>query len=308
MLALIDPKQFERCFVQWTSAIQSKTDGEVVAVDGKAIRGSFDKAIKQAAIHMVSAWGSANGLSLAHVKTDDKSNEITAIPKLLDMLDIKGKIVTMDAMGTQKKIARQIIKQRADYVLSVKGNQPDLLADIKAVFERNMANNFLEANDRILPHTYCQTVDADHGRIETRRCWATNVLDDIANTKAWKGIQSIARIDAERKSNEKTTTETRYYISSLPPDANKIGGAVRTHWGIENKVHWVLDVNFREDASRTRKDNGPQIKSALNRIVINICKKDTGNNLAISRKRHFADWDEEYRDHLMALLINTDIL
>jgi len=299
VLAMLDPKEFERCFVQWTAAVETKSNAEIVAIDGKTVRRSFDKAAGLAAIHIVSAWGSANGLSLGHIKTDDKSNEITAIPKLLAMLDIQGKIVTMDAMGTQKKIARQIVQKKADYILSVKGNHPDLLADIQAFFERNLANRFIEANDEMLPHTYCQTVDADHGRIETRRCWATNVLDDIANTKAWKGMQSIVRIDAERKLKDKTSVETRYYITSLPPDAKKINSAIRTHWGIENKIHWVLDVTFREDESRVRKDSGPQIKSALNRIAINICNKDDTKKIAISRKRNIAAWDEDYRDVLI---------
>jgi predicted transposase YbfD/YdcC len=299
VLGLLDSKEFERCFVEWTTAIQGKSSGEIVAIDGKTARRSFDRLKGLSAIHMVSAWGSANGLSLGHVKTGDKSNEITAIPKLLAMLDIAGKIVTMDAMGTQKSIAEQIIKQKADYILSVKGNHPDLLADIQAFFERNMANRFVEANDETIPHTYCQTVDADHGRLETRRCWATNVLTDIANTSAWKGIQSVVRIDSERKTKDKTTVETRYYITSLPPDAKKINKAVRTHWGIENKIHWVLDVTFREDDSRVRKDNGPQIKSALNRIAINICNNERTKSIAISRKRHIAAWNEEYRDTLI---------
>lgn len=299
VLALIDPKEFETCFVRWTTAIQDKTQGEVVPIDGKTVRRSFDKATGQAAIHMVSAWSSANGIVLGQVKVDDKSNEITAIPKLLDMLDIQGRIVTLDAIGTQKEIARQIRQKKGDYVLAVKDNHPNLAADIKAFFERNQANHFMDGNADTVPHDYCQTIDADHGRIETRRCWCTDLIEDIADTAQWEGFKSIILIEAERLHQGQTTIEQRLYISSLPPNAQRLLQAVRTHWAIENSLHWVLDVTFREDESRTRKGHGAQIKSALNRIAINLCKTNTTRNAATSRKRNMASWDQDFLTELI---------
>jgi predicted transposase YbfD/YdcC len=245
------------------------------------MRRSFDSATGKKAIHMVSAWGSVNGIVLGQVKTDAKSNEIMAIPKLLAMLDITGCTITIDAMGTQKEIAKQIIDQGGDYVLPVKDNHPNLRANIEAFFERVIANQFLSGNGEIIPHTKHRMFDADHGRTETRRCLCTGYLGDIQDTKAWEGIQSIAMIEAERVLNGKKSVERRYYITSLPPDAKLVNVAVRTHWGVENSLHWVLDVVFDEDRCRTRKDNGPQIRATLNRMAINICKSDTSRKVGI---------------------------
>lgn len=297
VLGLIDPAQFETCFVRWTASIQDKTKGEVVPIDGKTVRRSFDRATGQAAIHMVSAWGTANGIALGQVKVDDKSNEITAIPKLLEMLDIRGRIVTLDAMGTQKAIAKQIRDAGGDYVLAVKDNNPNLLADIAAFYERYRNNHFMDGNADIIPHDYCQTVDADHGRIETRRCWCTNLLDEISDTHLWPGLQSIILVESQRQSQG--AFEQRYYISSLPPKATLLLKAVRTHWSIENCLHWLLDVVFREDEARTRKRNGAHIKSALNRIAINLCKTNTTRNAATSRKRNMASWNPDFLTELI---------
>lgn len=299
VLGLIDPQEFETCFVRWTTAIQDKTQGEVVPIDGKMVRRSFDRATGQAAIHLVSAWSSANGIVLGQVKIDDKSNEITAIPKLLDMLDLSGRIVTLDAMGTQKEIARQIRQKKADYVLAVKDNHPNLAADIRALFERNRANHFMDGNADLVSHTYHQTVDADHGRIETRRCWCTDRIEDIDGADQWEGLKSLVLVEAERLHQGQTTLEPRLYISSLPPNAQRLLEVVRTHWTIENCLHWVLDVTFREDESRTRKGNGAQMKSALNRIAINLCKINTTRNAATSRKRNMASWDQDFLTELI---------
>jgi len=299
VLSILDPKEFELCFVNWTKSIQQTTEGEVVPIDGKTVRRSFDNATGQSAIHMVSAWGSANGITLGQVKIDDKTNEIKAIPKLLDMLDIKGRIITVDSMGTQKAIAKQIIEKNGDYVMALKDNHPNLAADVEAFFERNRANNFMDGNADTILHDFHQTVDADHGRIETRRCWCSNILTDIENTQQWEGLQSIVLVEAERIHHGKTSSECRYYISSLPANAKRTLEVVRTHWSIENSLHWVLDVTFREDESRTRKGSGPEIKSALNRIAINLCKTNTTRKVAISRKRNMASWDQEFLTELI---------
>ena len=298
VLASIDPVQFEKLFVNWTAAIQTKTKDEVLAIDGKTLRGSYDSANGLGAIHMVSAWASANGLVLGQYKVNDKSNEITAIPQLLNMLDIEGRVVTVDAMGTQKEIARQIIEQKGDYMMAVKDNHPNLAADIGSFFKRNRDNNWLDGNADIVPHSKFRTVDGDHGRIETRTCWCSGELADIDGVSAWKGMQSIIMVESQRQSNGKTSTEQRYYISSLAPRAKRCLEVTRTHWSIENNLHWVLDVAFREDEARTRKGSGAQIHSALNKIVINLCKQNK-RRMSINRKRQLASWDTAFLDELL---------
>jgi len=299
VLSLLDPPSLSACFVAWVAAIQDITNGQVIAVDGKTVRRTFDLATGKAAIHMVSAWGSANGIVLGQVKTEEKSNEITAIPELLKMLDLVGNVVTIDAMGTQKAIAGQIIEQGGDYVLAAKGNQPDLYSDIQACFERAIGNRFMDGNADTIDHDFYQSVDADHGRIETRRCWCLPVTSDVTTASQWAGIQSIALIEGERKIGDKTTIERRYFISSLEVDAKRIAKSVRAHWGIENSLHWVLDVTFNEDQMRTRKDNGPQVRAVLNHAAINICKMNTTRKASIRRKRNIAAWEPDFLTELI---------
>ena len=222
------------------------------------------------------------------VETEEKSNEITAIPKLLKMLDIEGCLITIDAMGTQKDIAAQIIDQKGDYLLPVKDNHPNLRADIEAFFDRVIANRWMDANANKIPHTRHRMFDANHGRSETRLCCCTDVLDDINNTQDWKAIQSIALIQTERVDEGKISTERRYDITSLPPNAKKINRAARKRWGVENGLHWVFDVAFREDLCRTRKDNGPAIRAVLNRIAVNLCKLDTSAKVGVKNRRNKA--------------------
>jgi predicted transposase YbfD/YdcC len=299
VLGLLDPPSLSACFVAWVAAIQDMTGGQVIAIDGKTVRRSFDLATGKAAIHMVSAWGCANGIVLGQVKTEEKSNEITAIPELLKMLDLVGNVVTIDAMGTQKAIAEQIVKQGGEYVLAAKGNQPDLYGDIQACFQRAIDNRFMDGNADTINYDFHQSVDADHGRIETRRCWCLPVTDDLTTANQWRGIQSIALIEGERKIGDKTTLERRYFISSLEVDAKRIARAVRAHWGIENSLHWVLDVTFNEDQMRTRKNNGPQIRAILNHTALNICKNNTTRKASIRRKRNMAAWDQDYLTELI---------
>lgn len=268
VFSTMDPDAFLACFMAWSESLHTATKGEVIALDGKAIRHSFDTASGQPALHIISAWASESGLALGHVKVDDKSNEITALPKLLEMLDIRDRTVTMDAMGCQKELAEQIVDKGGDYVLCVKGNQGSLHEDVKRFFD--------ECDDfKGVDHTYYESVEKDHGRIEVRKCWAVEgEAKWLGFGEEWKGLRSIAAVRGERIIRGKSSIETRHYISSLPGDAQKIALAVREHWAIENSLHWVLDVTMNEDMSRVRKDNAPENLATLRRIAINMVKKD----------------------------------
>jgi predicted transposase YbfD/YdcC len=268
VFSIMDADIFQDCFVAWSQALHEFTKGEVIALDGKTIRHSFDRASGQPALHIISAWASENGLALGHVKVDDKSNEITALPKLLDMLDIKGRTVTMDAMGCQKELAEQIVDKGGDYVLCVKGNQASLHEDVAWFFG--------ECEDfEGIDHTYYESVEKDHGRIEVRKCWAVEgEAKWLGFGEEWTGLRTIAALQAERIIRGVSSKEMRYYISSLPGDAQKIALAAREHWAIENSLHYVLDVTMNEDMSRVRKDNSPQNLTTLRRIAINMVRKD----------------------------------
>ena len=268
VFSVIDPDEFQACFMRWSESLHEATGGEVIALDGKTIRHSFDTASGQPALHIISAWASENGLALGHVKVDKKSNEITALPKLLEMLSIKGRTITMDAIGCQKDLARQIVDKGADYVLCVKGNQMRLHEDVKRFFS--------ECDDfKGVEHTYYEGVEKDHGRIEIRKCWAVEgEAEWLGFGEEWAGLRSIAALRAERIIADRKSVETRYYISSLPADAKKIALAVREHWAVENSLHWVLDVTMNEDMSRVRKDHAPENLATLRRIAINMVRKD----------------------------------
>jgi predicted transposase YbfD/YdcC len=290
----IDPQGFSECFLAWISAIQEKTDG-VIAFDGKTLRRSFDKASCQSALHMVSAWASQNSMVLGQIAVDEKSNEITAIPQLLKVLDLAGCIVTIDAMGTQKSIACQIIEREADYELALKENHPNLYADVRSYMGRCITESWRDAQDQPIIHTVSRTRDAEHGRIETRRCFATKCPDWMDGKAEWAGLQSIVVIESERHVNGKTSFERRYYITSLMPNAKQIAQAVRKHWGIENKVHWVLDMAFREDECRIRKDNAPINMATLRHIALNLLKQEnSGKKKSIHTKRLLAGWEHDY--------------
>ena len=283
VFSALDPEEFEQGFAAWVGSIAKLTAGEVVAIDGKTLCGTRQDGKKQL-VHMVSAWASANNLVLGQRKVDDKSNEITAIPKLLAALELSGTVVTIDAMGCQRTIAEKIVDKKADYILAVKDNQQLLLDDIKDSFRMLAAD------------TVAEEIDCGHGRVERRRCTVLGDLTLLDKPGDWKGLRSLVRIEAERfhKATGKTEHETRYYISSLASDAARLNSLIRQHWGIENKLHWVLDVAFAEDLSRKRAGNAAQNFSLLNRIALNLLKRETTLKRGIKGKRLKAAWDPAY--------------
>jgi predicted transposase YbfD/YdcC len=288
----IKPEEFQKRFVEWVQAIEKLTKGQVIAVDGKKLRRSHASEDGKEAIYMVSAWATENQLVLGQNKVAEKSNEIAAIPELLRILDITGCIVTIDAIGTQTEIAETIVSGGGDYLLSVKENQGHLFEDIRCLFEVDVAHGMDHA-----PYHYAKTVNKGHGRIEMRECWVTEeeeYLSLVRNRQQWKGLRSIIRIVSQRQMGEKTVSQTRYFISSLPADAKTILKAKRSHWKIENQVHWVLDIAFREDESRVRKDHSAENLAMLRHLALNLLKRDKSAKGGIHAKRLQAGWNNDY--------------
>jgi predicted transposase YbfD/YdcC len=296
VFAALDPDQFGRCFLAWVRAALPAGDAAVIAVDGKTARRSHDRGAGKAAIHMVSAWASASGITLAQVATDAKSNEITAIPVLLDLLALDGCVVTLDAMGCQTAIAAQIIAQGGDYVLALKENHADLHHEVAHLFADadTTGGDDYEQQD-------AQTLDGGHGRVERRRYRVLRDARTLAHLdpdSRWTGLRAVGRVIAERRVGGVATRETRYYLTSLT-DARRFGRAARAHWGIENGLHWVLDVAFREDESRVRVGASATNFAVLRRLALNLLKAERTAKVGIKAKRLKAGWDERY---LLAVL------
>jgi len=293
VFGLLNAEQFQDCFMEWARAVNQITRGQVIAVDGKQLRGSLDNYLGKGAIYMVNAWASENQVALGQRQVNEKSNEITAIPELLAMLEVAGCIITIDAIGCQTEIAHQIVTAKADYVLAVKENQPHLSEDITYLFDL-----FLKADDPMFYFSdHQKTVDKDHGRIEIRQCWtlpAQAYLPSVRRLDEWEKVHSIAMILSERRIGKQTTLQARYFISSLEPKAAKILASVRSHWGVENQLHWVLDVVFDEDHCRIRKDHAPQNFAVIRQIALNLLKQEKTAKGGIQAKRLQAAWDIDY--------------
>jgi predicted transposase YbfD/YdcC len=289
VLSRLKPDELTQCFVRWTDALRESLDGDIVAIDGKTLRRSFDQASAKSAIHMVSAWANANRLVLGQLKVDDKSNEIMAIPKLLKMLELEGAIVTIDAMGCHKDIARTITEQGADYVLALKDNHPTLHSEVKLLFE-----DIKTAQVDSITSEHHTTIDADHGRLETRHYWITSDIECLGVKASWANIASVGLVESHREVGGAGSIEQRFFLTSLPCDAPRFAQAVREHWGVENSLHWVLDVSFREDDCRIRQGNGAHNMAVLRHIALNLLRREPGHKRGIKARRKRAGWDRDY--------------
>jgi predicted transposase YbfD/YdcC len=298
VFARIDPQQFQNCFLSWIKSINKITEGEVIAIDGKTLRHSYDKGKEKGAIHMVSAWATNNRLVLGQCKVEEKSNEITAIPELIKVLDIAGCLVTIDAMGCQKNIVESIVEKSGEYIIALKKNQSKLYKNVEAIFKEAIAKGFEGFN-----HSEFNTKENEHGRTEIRHyLMLTDIQEKIDPDKKWRNLQSLGMVEYVREVNEKTKVETRYYISSLTDNAKLLGESVRSHWGIENSLHWILDVALKEDDCRIRKDNAPQNFAVLRHIAVNALGKEKSQKLGIKNKQFCAGWDNEYLEKIIECL------
>lgn len=296
VFSMIDPEEFRACFMSWTQAIGQAVD-DIVAFDGKTLRHSFDTATGLSAIHMLNAWSSANDFCIGQMKVDGKSNEITAMPRLLKLMDITGSVVTADALNCQKEIAAQIIEQGGDYVLALKGNQGDLYEDVRLYFEGALEDGFDGK------YSWTEQNDCGHGRIESRQYFSVAVdkLDWLRHKDEWNELASIVCVKSTRwiKSTSTESTERRYFITSLT-NINRIARSIRCHWNVENKLHWVMDVDFDEDACRVRKDHAPENFAILRQIAHNLLKQESSKNVSVRRKINKSCWDNDFLARVVA--------
>jgi predicted transposase YbfD/YdcC len=289
VFARIKPSAFQERFIRWMQAVRTKTDGEVIGIDGKTARRSHNKSAGIGPLHLVSAWASRNRLVLGQIKVDEKSNEITAVPELLRLLEIKGCIVTVDALNTQKDIANEIREQEADYVMALKENHPTLHNEVEGIFEAVRED---ENADCFI--STVESVEQNHGRKETRSCWSIAAPEWLTGFAEWRDLQSLILVESIREIKEQRTTELRYYLSSLKPGAARATQAVREHWGVENSLHWVLDVVFREDESRVRVGNAPENLALVRKITHNLLQQEKTLKRGVKTKRFLAALDETY--------------
>ena len=291
VFARIEPKQFQECFLSWVNSITQKLELEVIAIDGKTMKQSYDRNQSQKPLHIVSAWSASHQLVLGQKKVNKKSNEVTAIPALLELLEIEESIITIDAVGCQKEIAALIIKKKGDYLLALKGNQKLLHKDVKNWFELARKEEFAGRE-----HSYHQQIEGGHHRVERRQTWtvAVSELPPLHNQSLWTGLKTVVMVVSERRLWNKTTTEVRFYLSSLASNAEKISQAIRSHWGIENSLHWTLDVTFSEDKSRIRKDHSPENFALLRRLAVNLLKQEKEFKGSLKMKRYLAGMDNNY--------------
>ena len=283
VFALINPESLQNCFLSWIQQIATEIEGEVIAIDGKQSRGSYDRNAQKSALHIVSAWASENRLMLGQIKVEDKSNEITAIPKLLELLDLEGCIITLDAMGTQTKIAQAIVERGGNYVLSLKANHPHLLNSVKKQFELLELESTSEINSLL---SYQLKTEAGHHRLEKRSCFCLPVaqVQRLYQSEQWNGLNTIVMMSRERHLWNKTQAETQFYLSSLPCNAQLVSSAIRQHWSIENQLHWVLDVTFNEDKSRIRQGHSPENFTLLRRMAIGLLNQETKSKRSLRQK------------------------
>ncbi|MBD0386573.1 MAG: ISAs1 family transposase [Nostoc sp. C3-bin3] len=301
----INPKEFEQCFQMWIQSLVKKLGVEVVAIDGKVLKGSYDRKSQLKALHMVSAWSKEHRLVLGQRKVSDKSNEITAIPALLEMLDISGCIITIDAMGTQKSIAKKIIEADADYILSLKDNHPTLHQQVKNWFEIAQSLGFKDVDVNI-----SQRIEKGHHRIENRQVYTVPIsqIPALHEQDDWVGLKIVVMVVRSVQHWNKTTNEVQFYISSLASDANKIGSAIRQHWGIENSVHWTLDVTFHEDECRIRSLHSPQNFALLRRIALNALERETSFRRSLRQKSRRAAMNDQYMVSVLAAALSNSTL
>ncbi len=289
LFRLLDPEQFRAVFQRFMARFSEAVQG-VIAVDGKLLRRSFDRASNKSALHMVSAWGCEQRLVLAQIATDAKSNEITAMPKLLDMLSLKDTIVTADALNCQREIAQKIVDQGGNYVLALKGNQGTLHEDVIRYFDDPASKTITAKPD----------VEGDHGRIETRTATVSTDIKWLQDAHQWPGLMAIGRVERTRETKVKTTSETAYYLLSAELSPERCNAALRSHWGVENQLHWRLDVTMNEDQDRTRLDNAPHNLAVLRHMALNVMQKDKSKN-SLRGKFLRAGWDDRYMVQLLAL-------
>lgn len=298
IFSIIDPDDFEKCFLNWIHSIRKLTKGEIIAVDGKTLRHSFDTKSSKKAIHMISAWASINNIVLGQRKTYEKSNEITAIPELLSILAIKNCIITIDAMGCQKKIVNTILDKKADYILAVKANQGTLYNKINSFFDKSYIDS-LDGFD------YYESPECNkHGRVDLRKHYifqcGENTLGEKINNE-WSNINIIAKVESQRLINGNLKIENRYYISSLKCNAEELSQKIRSHWNIENKLHWSLDISFREDECRKRFGHSGENFAKIRRIALNILKNEKSINIGIASKRKMAGWGTGFIEKILGL-------